>query len=104
MRKVVLPIAALVLVSAFWEGTVQSGLVNKLVLPAPSAIVACLIQDKHELFSALGTTAFAAGCGFLLSAVLGLGLAVLLAGFPILMDSLYPYAVFFQTVPVIAVA
>ena len=50
------------------------------------------------------TTARAALVGFAMSAVLGVLAAVVLASSRLLERAFYPYAVFFQTVPIVAIA
>ena len=63
------------------------------------------IIDKHEeLLKSLWSTALASSIGFALSAVIGILVAVLLSTSRLIQRAFYPYTVFFQTVPIIAIA
>jgi NitT/TauT family transport system permease protein len=60
--------------------------------------------NRVELFAALWKTSQAALAGFALSTVAGIAAAVFLSSSKTIQRAFYPYAVFFQTVPVIAIA
>jgi NitT/TauT family transport system permease protein len=94
----------LVVVTAVAEFAVRGGLVKSYLVPAPSSILGALIESRAELFGALFTTSISAVTGFLLSAVAGMAVAVFLSSSRAIQRAFYPYAVFFQTVPVIAIA
>ena len=64
----------------------------------------CLCFSAAELSSALLQTSAGAVAGFFLSAILGVAIAVLLSSSRAVQKALYPYAVFFQTVPIVAIA
>ena len=66
--------------------------------------VAAAIKDWHLLWPAMQITIVEAVIGFSLSAVIGIGVSILLASSRIIEISLYPYAVILQTIPVIAIA
>jgi NitT/TauT family transport system permease protein len=57
-----------------------------------------------ELFQALLSTSAGSLAGFALSAVTGIAIAILLSSSRGVQRAFYPYAIFFQTVPLIAVA
>jgi NitT/TauT family transport system permease protein len=78
--------------------------VKPYLLPPPSAVFLAIIQDWPELFAALGKTSAGAVTGFVLSAVCGVAVAVFLSSSRGIQRAFYPYAVFFQTVPIIAIA
>jgi NitT/TauT family transport system permease protein len=81
------------------------GIVPSYLFPAPSAIVRVFFQEQSEnLVLAMGQTLLGAVLGWTLSGIMGLGLAMLMSIQPIVKRMMLPYAVFFQTVPVIAVA
>ena len=73
-------------------------------MPRPSAVFLAITQNAAELSSALLQTSAGAVAGFLLSAILGVAIAVLLSSSRAVQKALYPYAVFFQTVPIVAIA
>jgi NitT/TauT family transport system permease protein len=74
-----------------------------LVCP-PSVVLATLVRDGAELWNAALMTATAAFLGFALSCVAGILIAIGLSSARWVQRALYPYAIFFQTVPVVAIA
>jgi NitT/TauT family transport system permease protein len=98
------PLIPFVAVTAAIEFLVRQGLVRSYLVPAPSAVFRDIIEDRRELFHALMTTSEAALIGFVLSTLAGIGIAVLLSSSRAVQRAFYPYAVFFQTVPIIAIA
>jgi len=104
LRRALPPLLALVLILALWEGRTRAlGIVASL-LPPPSAIALAAIQRRSALALAALHTALAALLGFGLSASLGVLTAVLLASSRALGKALYPYTIFLQTVPILAIA
>jgi NitT/TauT family transport system permease protein len=86
------------------EALVRGGWIRAFLMPPPSAIFLTMAQDWPELLAALAKTSAGAFAGFVLSAVGGIGIAVFLASSRAIQRAFYPYAVFFQTVPIIAIA
>jgi NitT/TauT family transport system permease protein len=86
------------------ELLVRQNIIQAFILPAPSEVLSSLITDSKELFEAGLLTAINAAFGLLLSFVLGSAIAIVLSLSRWLRDAIYPFAVFFQTVPVIALA
>ncbi len=70
----------------------------------PSAVQEAMVEYRPELLGALLQTTEATLIGFAASVVLGILIAVLLASAKIVRNAFYPYTVFFQTVPVVAIA
>jgi NitT/TauT family transport system permease protein len=104
LRTAVPPALALGLLLGLWEVLVRELAVRAFLLPPPSAIFAAAGRDAGPLAQAALTTARAALAGFGMSAVLGVAVAIGLASSRLLERALYPYAVFLQTVPIVAVA
>ncbi|MBK9258262.1 MAG: ABC transporter permease [Polyangiaceae bacterium] len=98
------PIISLVVVLVFWETIVRVLSVPAFLLPPPSAIQAAGMANASSLIGASLTTAQSALIGFLLSIVIGISLAVVLGTSRLLERAFYPYAVFLQTVPIVAIA
>jgi NitT/TauT family transport system permease protein len=67
-------------------------------------VLAALIDSRDELAAAMAKTSAAALIGFALSTAVGITVAVLLSSSRAIQRAFYPYAVFFQTVPIIAIA
>ena len=103
-RKVFPPIVPFVAVILVAELAVDQGWVPSFLIPAPSSVVLSMIRDWPELWRATLNTAIAALIGFGLSAIIGSLLAIGLSSAAWVQRAFYPYAVFFQTVPIIAIA
>ena len=104
VRRVVAPIIPFVIITAVAETVVRSGTVPSYLLPAPSSVISSIWLDRDELLEGLASTTIASIVGLVLSFVLGTLFAIAVSMSRFLKQSVYPYAIFFQTVPVIAVA
>lgn len=102
--KVLWPLLPLILGSGVLEILVRTGTVPSYILPAPSDVVRSLIVDQAEYGRGFLSTAIAALIGLGLSFSLGIFVAVLLSLSSWLRRAFLPYATFFQTVPIIALA
>jgi NitT/TauT family transport system permease protein len=98
------PVLPLLIVTTLVEVAVRSGWVASYLVPAPSAVLKAIVDSRAELTQAFLKTSSGALAGFGLSTLAGVAIAVLLSSSRAVQRSLYPYAVFFQTVPVIAIA
>jgi NitT/TauT family transport system permease protein len=78
--------------------------VSPLILPLPSAVWAAATSEAGALVSALGATASAVLLGLALSSTAGVAAAVGLAASPWIQRAFYPYAIFFQVMPIVAIA
>lgn len=104
LRTIAPPALALIVLLALWEGLAFALAIPLFLLPPPSAVALAAIKSADLLALAAFTTAQAALTGFGLSAALGVLAAVILAASRTLERALYPYTVFLQTVPIVAVA
>jgi len=104
IRRVLPPLIPLLVVIAVMEISVRQGWVASYLVPTPTAIVTAMIQSRAELLEAFLKTSAGALLGFALSTIGGVAFAVLLSSSRTIQRSFYPYAVFFQTVPIIAIA
>jgi NitT/TauT family transport system permease protein len=105
MKKTVLPpLVPLLTLLAAGEFLVREGFVRPYLLPAPSAVVRTMFNSRVELAQAMLSTSFCAVTGFAMSALTGIAIAVLLSSSRGVERAFYPYAVFFQTVPLVAIA
>lgn len=96
-----IPFVAIVLLA---EWLVRAGTLPPFLFPAPTQILQALQDSPGEFFTAFGQTGLGAAIGLALSMGLGLAWALLLASSGLIRRMFYPYAIFFQTVPVIAIA
>jgi NitT/TauT family transport system permease protein len=105
MKKTLLPpLIPFVVLTLAIEFLVREGFVKPYLLPAPSAVFRAMIESHAELLRALLATSSGALAGFAMSAVTGIAVAVVLSSSRAVQRAFYPYAVFFQTVPLIAIA
>lgn len=86
------------------EAVVRGRLVPDYLVPAPSQVLRAFPEFAAELAAATWQTGSAAVAGFIMSTIIGIGMAVLMASGGWVQRAFYPYAVFFQTVPIVAVA
>jgi NitT/TauT family transport system permease protein len=98
------PLIPIIALTAIAEFIVREGIIKSYLLPAPSSVLQAIIENWTELARATLTTSASALIGFLLSTVVGIGTAVLFSSSRPIQRAFYPYAVFFQTVPIIAIA
>lgn len=104
VRKVAPPIVPAVVITVVAEIAVQQAWVPAFLVPAPSRVLTSIFRDWPELWRAALETMIAATAGFGASAVAGILIAIVLSSASWIQRAFYPYAVFFQTVPIIAVA
>ena len=103
-RAAIPALIPLLLITLVMEFAVRQGWVKSYLFPAPSAVFLVLLDDRAELATAMFKTSASAVIGFALSAAAGLLIAVFLSSSRVIQRAFYPYAVFFQTVPIIAIA
>lgn len=89
-----------------WEGSIRFFAVPDYVLPAPSAIARSLVAGLSSglFLSNFYVTAFETIAGFLLAAVVGIGIGAVVAQFRFVEKVVYPWLVALQTLPKIAIA
>jgi NitT/TauT family transport system permease protein len=103
-RAISLPVAAALIFIALWEFVCHFYAIRPVLLPAPSLIVSTMFRTSSILWdNAIPTTMETVG-GFVLSAVLGSALAVIMLYSKLMREILYPNIVLFQLIPKIALA
>jgi putative hydroxymethylpyrimidine transport system permease protein len=100
MRALLLVLA----IVAGWEAYVAFGGVDELLLPAPSAIAAALVEDRSLLWDNFTVTAGEIFLGIGAALVAGLAAAVAIHLCRPVRRSLYPLLVTSQTIPIPVVA
>ena len=91
-------------VLVFWEAAIRLFNVPTFVLPAPTAVIASLIANRSTLAVAAQATALEVVFGFVLSAFVGILVALVIVRFERFGKALYPLIVLFQNVPKVALA
>ncbi len=97
-------ILAFVFLCFIAEILVSSGLIPANLVPPPSYVMQALFENSSEFTKAFCETASAACAGYLISIFLGVSIALVFSMFNCLKKALLPLALFFQTVPIIAIA
>ena len=103
-RAIAPPVVTFVVIAAVAELVIRLLKVPAYLLPLPSEVVSTAWNVRGNLAASLLTTASAAMIGFVASIVAGILIAIALSGSRLVRQALYPYTIFFQTVPVVAVA
>lgn len=101
---VVPPVVALVVLLVAAEVVVRVLEVPAFLVPPPSAVFATVVAERAALLGAMKTTAIAAMAGLGLSMGIGSLVGAVLASSRLVERAFYPYAVFLQTVPIVAIA
>ena len=98
------PIALSAAVLVLWEVAIRLFNIHTFVLPAPTAIVASLLENRDQLAVAAQATALEVLFGFVLAAIAGGAVALIIVRFDRFGRALYPLVVLFQNVPKVALA
>ena len=98
------PLLPLVISVGIAELAVRMAWIPSYLIPAPSEVWQSLLDDRLELIRAGWATLSSALAGLLLSFVAGTVFAIVLSSSDLARRAFYPYAVFFQTVPIISIA
>jgi NitT/TauT family transport system permease protein len=98
------PVLVFIIAALVAEGFVRLLQIKPYILPAPSSVFAAMWHKRLDLWSSLLSTATAALLGLGLSAAAGIVIAVILSSARLVQRAFYPYTVFFQTVPIVAIA
>ncbi|MEO1995026.1 MAG: ABC transporter permease [Planctomycetaceae bacterium] len=98
------PLGLLALVTAGWHLATRVFQIKKFLLPGPLDVWHAATARGGDLARATMLTGAEALCGFGLSLIVGTLLACVFSQSRIIRSSVYPYAIFLQTVPIIAIA
>lgn len=104
LSRLVPPVLAAAFVLLAWWQLVRYFEVPAYLVPSPQSVVETFWSDRRRLLQSFLQTGFAASIGLLLSTVFGLSIGILFAQSTILRLAFYPYAIFLQTVPIVAIA
>ena len=103
-KEILAPLIFMILFIIGWDLSIRIFDINKFTLPSPSAVLESLSKNFNELFSAGLNSFLIAGAGFILSLILGILVGLIMSQSRIIERSLYPYAIFLQCVPIVALA
>lgn len=91
-------------VLAAWQLIVAKQWVPNYLLPSPRDILIATQDNWTDIITALQSTALSIGWGLGMSFTIGVTMAVLFFSIPLLRKAVLPFCIFFQTVPIIAIA
>ena len=103
-RNVLLPLASLAIILAFWEGTVHAFDPPGYLVAPPSAIAVYVHEHIGDIFRHFVVTMEEACLGFVLGSSVAFLCALVLHESRIAREALYPYVVGLKAVPIVAVA
>lgn len=105
-RGMVVLNSAMVLVCllALWQVVIWVNHLPPYILPGPLAVAMTVRERYLSLLNSLWITTVEAAGGLIASVVVGIGVAMIFAQWRWLRQTLYPYTILLQTVPIVAIA
>ena len=104
LATVLPPLGSFGIFLLLWHLAVVFFRVEPFLLPGPARVAEAVTRHLHPLLHAARLTATGALGGFALSLAVGFLVALLFSQSRVIERSLYPYAIFLQTVPIVALA
>ncbi|WP_413556989.1 ABC transporter permease [Bdellovibrio sp. HCB209] len=104
MKRMAPALGFFLLVTCVLQVLVKQNIIAETLIPAPETIVKTLIELKTDYVTSFLQTLTNTLSGWILSILFGTTLAILFSLSSLLKRAILPFAVFFQTVPIIAVA
>jgi len=104
MRQIATTCLTLFVFLGVWQLGVWVFQVHPIILPPPTRVAEVALEERGVLLQALSNTALASLAGLGSSLLLGSLVAILFSQSPALRRAFYPYVVFLQTVPIVAIA
>jgi NitT/TauT family transport system permease protein len=103
--KRILPSLIVILIAlAIWQGLSFFEVIPSFLISSPRAIGETYLELKNDYVTAAQSTLLNSAMGFLASLLVAYSSALLLTRFRVLQQAFMPFAIFFQTIPVIAIA
>lgn len=103
-RSLAVPLVTAVVLIGLWQAVVTVFGVPSYILPAPVEVCRTLIDEWTLLMQNLLPTAIETVLGFFVGNVVAIALAVLFVHVKSAERALFPIAIFFQTIPIVAIA
>lgn len=98
------PFVLFVLVVGLWHAAVKIFNIPRYLVPPPLEVLDAIRDNALTLAKSTGLTAMASFAGFAVSLAVGTIAAFAFSQWNAVRRGLYPYAIFLQTVPIVAVA
>ena len=104
LLRLVAPLLAAGLMILGWSISIRVWQIKPYLLPTPTGVSREFLEKGPLLLGALVLTARAALTGLALSTFSGIAISVIFSQSATLRFALFPYAIFLQTVPIVAIA
>jgi len=104
VSAILYPVATFSLLLLAWQFLVRTFGVPEYILPVPTEFLAKLYESRGLIFDHTLVTANEIVLGFLVAALVGVPLGLMIVSVKFLERSLYPLILFFQLIPKIAIA
>jgi NitT/TauT family transport system permease protein len=104
LQDLVFPTLFTLFVFALWESLVRGLEIKSSILPGPLEVFQSGVANFSKLANAFRLTGLEALLGLLASTVLGISIGAIFSQSRWVRLSCYPYAIFLQTVPIVAIA
>ncbi len=104
LTSVLPPLVFFALLVALWQAATTFWDIKPYLVPKPERVLAAASEHAADLWSASQLTAAGAVCGFVLSLAAGTVTGLIFSQSRVIQRSIYPYAIFLQTVPIVAIA
>jgi len=98
------PIISLLFLLVVWQAIVSLGKIHPVILPGPEKVLEACQKNSAVLRKGFLATGLAAYAGMCASLIVGSLIAVLFAQSRWLRAACFPYVIFLQTVPIVAIA
>ena len=104
LKKTLLAAAVFLVFLVVWHVIVVARGIEPIVLPSPLRVMRVAWLERQTLLQGFLATGAASFFGLLSSVVLGALIAVLFSQSRLVRSAFYPYVIFLQTVPIVAIA
>lgn len=104
IRALLPPVVTFIVLTALAEIVIRALDIPAWQVPRPSRVLDAFVQQAPALARSALITAQAAFLGFAMAGALGIIIAIILSTSKWIERAFYPYTIFFQTVPIIAIA
>ena len=104
MKKVMAPLIFLAVFLVCWDLSIRIFNISPFSLPSPAAVFSSAVKNFSELSQSAFNSFLIAVSGFILSLIAGTITGLIMSQSRIIERSLYPYAIFLQCVPIVALA
>ena len=104
LQRFALAVAGFMVFVLLWHCVVMIFKIHPITLPPPLKVLQTFWVERETLGEAYLATGLAALLGLLASTVAGVGTAIIFSQSRWIRSALYPYVIFLQTVPIVAIA